>query len=210
MPKLKGKLTSEVRRMMLADMRRAHELVNERDYSEAKKVVEKVAAGLAWANARSAHVIWALAVVNDYLGDLGEALKHIMEAIRMDPLEPAITRSFDIITDKLRHALIDAERDPSDETTPGLYAVLVQADRADDMVHVAMARHLDAVGKAAEAMKLLDAVVLLSPACRDAWLLKAAVARNLGLVEEAVAAEVEAVACDGEAPLFGIPGKAVA
>ena len=89
--------------------------------------------------------------------------------------------------------------------------MLVQAGRADELVHIAMARHLAEVGKGDDAMKLLDAVLLLSPACRDAWVARSMVAKKLGLIDEAVAAEAEAAACDGvPVPLFGIPGQAVA
>ena len=208
----KGKRTPEARRLMLADIAKVHEHGERREYAEAKVLAEKVRAGLAMASVRSAHVLWLLAVTSDYLGEVEEAFRFIMEAMTVDPMEPNIEKSFGIITDRLRRALIDPERDLADESTPRLHDMLVQAGKADELVHVAMARHLEAVGKPDEALKLLDAVLLLSPGCRDAWVVKAIVAKNAGREEEALAAQAEAAALDGAAlaPLFGVAGKAVA
>lgn len=205
------KLAPETRRLMLLDMQRAQELVNAGNHAEAKGIVENVAAGLAWAGVTSASVLWARAVVADYLGDGDSAFKFIMEASGMDPLDPAIARSFDIISEKLRRTLLASDNDPTDEAVARIYGMLVEAGKADDLCHVAMARHLAAVGKDDEAAKLVEAVVLLAPACRDAWLMKATLATKLGRVEDAVMAEAEAAALDGgPVSLFGMPGKAVA
>jgi hypothetical protein len=205
------KLTPEARRLLLADLARVHEHGERREYAEAKKLALNVAGGLAWAGVASAHLTWVLAVLSDYAGESEEAFKFVSEAMRMDPLEPNIQKSFDIITDRIRRALIDPERDPADESTPKFHAMLVEAGKADELVHIAMARHLAEVGMGDEAMKLLDAVLLLSPVCRDAWVVKAMLAKKLGLVDEAAAAEAEASACDGApVPLFGIPGHGVA
>ncbi|HJW74258.1 MAG TPA: hypothetical protein VJ787_01125 [Thermoleophilia bacterium] len=196
---------------MLADMNKVHEHGERREYAEAKKLALKVSGGLSWAGVQSGHVTWVLAVLSDYLGEEEEAFKFISEAMRMDPLEPSIQKSFDIITDRIRRMLIDPERDLADDSTPRLHGMLVAAGKADELVHIAMACHLEAVGRDNEAMKLLDAVLLLAPACRDAWVVKAMMAKKLGLIDEAMAAEVEASACDsGPVPLFAIPGKAVA
>jgi tetratricopeptide (TPR) repeat protein len=205
------KLTPEARRLMLADLARVHEHGERREYAEAKNLALKVAGGLAMAGVESAHVSWLLAITCDYQGQMEEAFKFISEAMRMDPLEPNIEKSFCIIVDKLRRTLIDPDRDPADEATPKLHSMLVQSGKADELVHLAMARHLAEVGKGEEAMKLVDAVLLLSPACRDGWVVKTVLAKKMGLVEEAIAAEAEASALDGgPVPLFGIPGLAVA
>lgn len=205
------KLTPEARKLMLADLARVHEHGERREYEEAKKLALKVAGGLALAGIASAHVSWLLAITNDYLGEVEEAFRYISEAMRMDPMEPSIEKSFGIITDRIRRTLIDPDRDLADESTPRLHRMLVEAGKADELVHLAMARNLAEVGKGDEAMKLVEAVLLLSPACRDAWVAKAMLAKKLGLVEEAVAAEAEASSLDGgPVPLFGIPGQAVA
>jgi hypothetical protein len=207
----KGKLTGEARRLMLNDMKHVHELVGEQKYDEALKLTENVFAGLNWAGVQSVHVRWALAVINDYRGEGEAAFKHIMEAARMDPLDPTVVRSFDIITDKLRRSLLDPSRDLADESTPRLHAMLVEAGKADELVHVAMARHLAETGRGEQAMKLLDAVTTLTPDCRDAWVVKAMLASKLGMAELAATAEQVARACEfTNAPVFGAPGPAEA
>jgi tetratricopeptide (TPR) repeat protein len=208
----KRKLTPEMRRTMLADLARLHEHGERREYEEARKLAENITAGLARVGLGSAHISWVRAVLFDYLGELEQAFRLAMEAITLDPVEPNYEKSFCIIVDKLRRALLDPERDPADESTPRLHAMLVQAGKADDLVHVALARHLAEVGKGEEALTVLDAVVRLSPVCGDAWTVKAVIARDLGREEEALAAQAEAAACDGggQVLLFGIPGQAVA
>lgn len=211
MPKNR-KLTPEARRLMLADLAKVHEHGERREYAEAKALAEKVLGGLALAGVRSAHVLWLLAITHDYVGQVEEAFRLIMEAMAVDPMDSSIEKSFTIITDRIRRMLIDPERDPADESTPRLHDMLVQAGKADELVHIAMARHLEAVGKPDEALKLLDAVLLLSPTCRDAWVVKAIIAKNIGRDEEALTAESEAAALDGgwPVPLFGVAGRAVA
>lgn len=208
----KGKLTPEARRLMAADVARVHEYGERHEYADGKALALKVRGGLDLAGVVSPHVCWLLAVLCDDLGELEEAFKYITEATALDPLEPGIAHSFSIITDRIRAALIDPEHDLADEATPRLHGLLVQANKADELVHIAMARHLAEVGKGDEALALLDAVVLLSPACRDAWVVRSIIAKNLGRHEEAAVAHAQAVACEGggPVPLFGIPGKGVA
>lgn len=208
----KRNLTPEARRHLLDEMRRVDGLGQQQEYAEAKKLALNLYAALACAGLQSAHLTWLLAVFSDYLDEMDEAFHYILEAMAMDPLEPTIEKSFGIVTEKLRRLLLDPDRDPSDESTPRLHGMLVRAGKADDLVHLALARHLEAVGKAEEALRVLDAVLLLSPGCRDAWVAKAGLAKLMGRGEVALEAEAEAVALDGTAPvpLFGVSGKAVA
>ena len=98
------KLTPEARRLMLADLARVHEHGERREYEEAKKLALKVAGGLAFAGIASAHVSWLLAITSDYMGQVEEAFRHISEAMRMDPMEPNVEKSFGIITARIRRA----------------------------------------------------------------------------------------------------------
>lgn len=209
----KGRLTAEARKLMVADVAKVHEHGERREYAEAKELAEKVRRGLDLAGVRSAHVLWLLAITNDYLGELEEAFKYITEATALDPMEPGIIRSFEVITNHIRQALIDPERDPADDAVPRLHGMLVQAGKADELAHIAMARHLAEVGKGDGALVLLDAIVLLSPTCRDAWVVKSIIAKNLGRHEEAAVAHAQAIACEDGSQMpfpFGIPGQAVA
>jgi hypothetical protein len=122
-----------------------------------------------------------------------------------DPMNPACQHSFDVIANRLRTALADPERAPDDDSTPRLYALLQAAGEADVTSHLAMARHLAHRGKHAAAMELLDAVTLLSPVSRDAWLQKASLARVLGDETLAVSCETQAAAISASDVPFGVP-----
>jgi hypothetical protein len=68
-----------------------------------------------------------------------------------------------------------------------------------------MARHLAATNRPRDALRILDAVTLLSPVSRDAWLQKASVARALGDAELVLRCEAEAAAIEGADIPFGVP-----
>lgn len=94
----------------------------------------------------------------------------------------------------LRALLADPARPPGEPSTPRLYALLLRTGEADVPCHLAMARHLADSGKHEEALRLLDAVTLLAPASRDAWLARAAFERARGDEAAAASCEVQAAA----------------
>jgi Flp pilus assembly protein TadD len=139
------------------------------------------------------------------------SVQYIQEAVRTDPLSQPVLRSFDIISNRLRGYLTAADRPADAEDTPKLYELLQELGEADLPCHLAMARWEASAGKAAEALKRLDAVLLLAPFSQEAWALKAEVAAQLGDTEQQRAAELEAAALGAEVrgPLpFAMPGLA--
>jgi len=187
------------------ESQRAGRLLDDRDWAAARDAFTAIRARVAKLGVESSYVIWGLAVALDNLGEIDMAFEAVSEAVQKDPMNPACHHSFDVIAGRLRAALCDAARTPDDPSTPRLYALLQRAGEADVPSHLAMARHHAHAGKHEQAMRLLDAVTLLSPVSRDAWLQKAALARALG-------AEVLAASCDAEAAViagsdvpFGVP-----
>lgn len=151
-------------------------------------------------------ISWRLAVVCDWMGDLEEAMGHVNEALQQEPLAPAHHRSFDIISNRIRRALTDPDRDPADPSTPRLYTLLVQHDEANTESHLAMARwHLQRE-EAQAAYTLLSALTVLAPTFGPGWAALAEAARQLGREDEASAHELEARMCNtGKAPPFSMP-----
>ncbi|ACG75194.1 tetratricopeptide repeat protein [Anaeromyxobacter sp. K] len=195
---------------ILAELRRAYQLVEEQRAPEALEIYRGLFAEARQAGLDSAHLHWACAVAADYTGELEMAFEQITTAIAKDPLAPPFRHSFDLISRHLRAALADPERDADDPSTPRLYALLQRSDEADVGAHLAMARFHLAKGHAAEARALLDAVTLLHPAAREAWELLGRAAREAGDATTAERARLEASALgDGELP-FAIPGPASA
>jgi tetratricopeptide (TPR) repeat protein len=195
---------------LLAEMRRAYDLVQERRAGEAIELYRALLAEARQVGLDSAHLHWAFAVACDYSGDLEMAFEQLTLAIGKDPLAPPFRHSFELITGRIRAALAAPERAADDPSTPRLYALLQRADEADVGAHLAMARYHLATGKVEQARGLLDAVTLLHASSREAWEMKARVATAMGDPAAAEQARIEAAALGEGEPAFAIPGPASA
>jgi predicted Zn-dependent protease len=194
---------------LLGELRRAHDLVQERHPDEAVSVYREIVGEARKVGLDSAHLHWAFAAACDYSGELEMAFEQITLAIGKDPLAPPFRHSFEVITGRIQAALADPERAADDPSTPRLYALLQRGDAADVPSHLAMARYHLATGEPRAARAVVDAVTLLHPVSREAWELKATVATAAGDVAAAEEARVEAMALQAE-PAFAIPGPASA
>jgi tetratricopeptide (TPR) repeat protein len=197
-------------RAIVADAQRAQQLLDSNEYAQARELFTAVRTRAAKLGLDSAYLAWGIAVTSDYLGELEVAFNTICESVAKDPLNPASQHSFEVVAGHIRTTLADPARAPDDPSTPRLYQLLLGAGEADVACHVAMARHLAHEGKTAEAMQLLDAVTLLAPVSRDAWLQKAALARTLGQDEVAAECEGQAAALATAQVPFGIPATRAA
>jgi tetratricopeptide (TPR) repeat protein len=192
-------------RDLVWDAQRAQQLLDQNSYQEAKELFGSVRARARKLGVDSSYLAWGLAVVHDFLGELEVAFEAIGEAVTHDPMNVAVHRSFDLIAGRLRAALAEAKRAPDDPSTPQLYALLQGAGEADVPCHLAMARHLAHAGKHAEAMRVLDAITLLSPVSKDAWEAKAGLARVMGDPTLAATCDAEAAAVAAAQVPFGVP-----
>lgn len=194
-------------REALRESRRAGQLLEAREWAAAREAFAALRPRLARLGLRSGYVDWGLAVALANLGETEMAFQTANEAIRQDPLNPAAQESFEHIAEQLRAALADPRRAPHDPSTPRLYELLQGAGEADVPSHLAMARHLAQAGDRQGAMRLLDAVTLLAPLSRDAWLQKASLARALGDEGLAASCEAQAAAVAASDPPYGIPAR---
>lgn len=186
-------------------MARGQQLIDDGKFEEGRQVLTEVRARAQRLGLSSGFVEWGLAIASDQLGELEMAYDHIVNAVRHDPLHTGYQNSFNVIMNHLRAALADPDRSEDDPSTPKLYGMLIAAGEADVPSHLSMSRHLAATGRHDEAIKLLDAVLLLAPVSRDAWLQKAALARTMGNPALATTCEAEAASiAQSDAP-FGIP-----
>ena len=195
MSKGKSMLTEVNRKRVLADLARCPALYGEGKLQEARDLAENIADYAKRMGVESSHLLWHRAILADYASDFEAALRHIMAAAALDPLDGNVARSMDIIVDRARTALTAPDRDLDDEGTPVLHKLLVKATGADEACHLALAAHLNATGKHTRALAVVDAVLTLSPTNQAAWNLKAAIAREVGDIETAVRADAEAEAC---------------
>ena len=199
----KSRLTEANRKAVLADLRKCPELHAQGKLQEARDLAENVAEYAKRMGVESAHLLWHRAILADYASDSEAALRHIMAAAALDPLDGNVARSMEIIVDRARTALGAPDRDLDDASTPALHKLLVKANGADEACHLALAAHLNATGKHGKALSVVEAVLTLSPTNQAAWNLKAAIAREVGDTETALKADAEAHACTPSSiPLF--------
>lgn len=191
-------------------IKEAQERMENQDPAGAEVILEEIAAEAERVGIRSAHVAWMLAVAHDYQGELEEALEGILKSLALDPLEPSIRNSRDIIVRRVTEALSAAEREAGDPSTPRLYQLLQRTGPVPLGAHLAMARHHLAAGSLPEARRLVEAATLLFPVEPAAWRAKAEVARCAGDEAAARDAEAQAGAVMKEEAPFGTPGVAQA
>ena len=186
---------------------RADRHFDQQELVKARELFLQARAECERAGIESGYLAWRLCVVFDLLKEHQLAFKHAEEALRQDPLAPPFRKSFDIVARTMSRAIEEAQGQP--DWVPRFYDLLVRAGEGTDGVHLAMARWLHGRGESKRALKLLEAVTVLSPACADAWSLRAVLCRSLGDEQGARDAEVEAAALKGPAqPPFSVPGAA--
>jgi tetratricopeptide (TPR) repeat protein len=186
---------------------RADGHADRREMAEARDLLLQARADCERAGVESGFLAWRLCVVFDLLKEHEVAFKYAQEALRQDPLAPPFRNSFNIVARTMRKAILEAQGQP--DWVPRFYDLLVHAGEASDAVHVAMGRWLHVQGQHERALKLVNAVTLLSPACGDAWSLRAVICRALGDEQAAREADVEAAAVAEPQPApFAVPGAA--
>jgi tetratricopeptide (TPR) repeat protein len=195
---------------IIEQIEQADQLAERDEHAEARDVLLAAQAECERAGIESGFVSWRLSVAFDILEEYEVAFKYVQEALRLDPFAPPFRSSFGIIVGRMRKAIVGAEPGET-EFVPRLYELLAHAGEGTDAVHVAMARDLEARGESERALRLMDAVTLLSPGCRDAWLARAAICRSMGDGDAARAADVEAAALvERPKTPFAVPGRAEA
>ena len=152
---------------------------------------------------------WGIAICLDANGEYEMAFGNMVSALQVDPLNLGKQGSFDVIVGHIRASLADPARSADDASTPRLYRLLVQSAEADGPSHMAMARHLSAAGDHAGALRLVDAVITLSPTWRGGWERKALIARTMGNAQLAIECEAEAATCCPTNRPFGIPTSSI-
>lgn len=198
-------------RKVLSASQRAQRHLDEGEFPEARDAFVAARAQVQQVGMPpSGYFAWGLCVALDNLGEHEMAMELAVEALNLDALCPSFQRSFEVVANNLRRSLSDPERRADDPSSPRIYQQLLDAGEADVPCHLAMARHLSNSGDHAGAMRLLDAVTLLAPISRDAWLAKEAAALAAGDAELAARCAAEAAAIGAAVLPFGVPVRATA
>ena len=190
------------------DLEKLNQLTESRELDEALALVERLNKEAAGMGVTSAFLNWQTAIVYDYRGQAELAFSHIQTALALDPFVRPFFDSKEIIVTRIRGMLADTKWKADDEATPRLWKMLSQAGEADDATHLALARYHLATGNAPEALRVVDALTVLRPALRDAWLLKAEIGTKLNDAGMAERARVEAAGLEGMAVPFAVAAAA--
>lgn len=151
------------RKLLISKVRHASDLMDKREYEEARRLLYEVRKALASENRVSSHVEWWIAICSDYLAEPEPALTHAARAVSIDPLSLPMLHSYDVICDRLRATLDDDEIDPDDPRRAEYYALLSRYGEADERSHLTMVRFHAASGDREKAIALLRALELLQP-----------------------------------------------
>jgi len=186
---------------LLAEVRRAYQLREQRRYGEALPIVRAALERAAALGLVSSELHYTASFLSLEL-DPEAALLHAMEAVRLDPLSPPCRTALDHTAARVRAELAGDDREPDDESTPRLHALLVRAGKADPRSHLALARHLAHGGDVSGALALLAAVTPLAPTLAEAWALRGELALATGdlALAERCSLESAVAACEGHAP----------
>ncbi len=152
----------------------------------------------------SAFLSWKLAVAFDCLGDPEMAMRHVNEALALDPLALPFHSSFATIAERVRNSLTAEGVDVSLPWVPKFYALIAGLNEADERCHLVMVRHLVRAERLPEARRLLDALLVLHPAFGEAWSELATLAKRMGDDVVAAHAVVEAAAATGQSSALDV------
>lgn len=144
---------------------------------------------------QSQYLLWQCAIAADSCDEMSAAADYIAAAVALDPLNPGVSKSTDIIFSQIQAALEHPGRADDDPSTPGQYQILVKHGETDVGAHVAMAKYLLATGDIDRARRLADATSTLYPGDPEVLDLKRriCVANDDAAGAEAAAVELAAV-----------------
>lgn len=115
----------------------------------------------------------------------------VQEAVERDPLAPGLQVAFEHVANGLRASLARAQL--GDPSVPRMYDLLQAQGESDLGSHLAMVRWLVAARHLEQAEALAGALVLTTPASREAWVARADVAAARGRADEAALFRAEAL-----------------
>lgn len=193
---------------LASELAELQSLVEQRELVQAQERFAALAKECEAAGIRSSSLLWARAVAFDYAGEPFVALEVVLRALAIDPISPNLRRSFDIITEHVREALGDPQANLENPAIARAYAHLVDLELAEDRAHLGMARHQLATGVPEAALRLAQAVTVLSPRSASAWTVVAEAARAVGNVDLAEEAAQNCKVVDSPEWLLMAPASA--
>lgn len=189
---------------------RAQAQAQERDPAESKLELEKLLVEANKLGLAAPDILWGLGCMSDHLRDFPAAIAYCRKALELDPVSPPYRRSWSIVVNRVKEAILDESRKTDDPELLTLCRLLANNGAADEAVHARHARLLLAAGNVAEARCLLEALVKLSPGSIEALGVLADIASATGDEELAGRVGTAANTARPELPLISTQPEAQA
>jgi len=106
-------------------------------------------------------------------GRLEEALELTCEAIAAEPLNHHYHQGYQAVVQQMREVIEAKSLEPGDARIPRYHALLAREDEATVETHLALLRHLAAVGAKEELERFSKALALLHPGHPEVWRFRA-------------------------------------
>jgi len=182
---MRNHIPKQLKEMLAADAHCA-KLVKEGRFAEAEPILRAVRD-----DARKAG--WGTAATSYHLGfvcfrqeRLEEALELTLDALAQDPLNRDYNGGYQAVLQRMRETIEAADLPAGDARIPRYHALLAREAETTVETHLALLRHLTAVGNHEEAARISEALSLLHPEHPEVW-------RYLGAID------AEVVSSAGEA-----------
>lgn len=177
---MRSHVPAEVKAGLLAEAQAA-QLVKEGRHAEAEPILQSIrdtARNAGWGHAAISH---ALSVVCYHQGRLDEALEFVCEAVAREPFHRRYQKGFDSVVQRMREVIEAADLSPDDPRIPRFHALLArEVEETTVETHLALLRHLCAVGNHAEAARIAKALSLLHPEHPEVWRYRAGIEAESG------------------------------
>lgn len=161
--------------------KQARQLITDGQYKEAEPILRGIrdeARSAGWGHASiSHHLSYALFRLDRF----EEALECECEAVAQEPFNIDYHKAFDSLVQRMREVIEAADLSPDDPRIPRFHALLVrEVEETTVETHLALLRHLCAVGNHAEAERFSKALSLLHPEHPEVWRYRAGIEADSG------------------------------
>lgn len=183
---MRNHIPAMMKQMLEADRHVAF-LVKENRFTEAEPILRAVrddARKAGWGYASMSH---HLSHVCYCLGRLEEALEFALEALAQDPLSREFNRGYQAVVQNMREIIEAADLPAGDARIPRYHALLAREAETTVETHLALLRHLTAVGNQAEAARIAEALAILHPEHPEVWRFRGAVGPEVVSSDRALA-----------------------
>jgi len=171
---MRNHIPQQLKEMLAADAHCA-KLVKEGRFAEAEPILRAVrddARKAGWGHASMSH---HMSYICFRQGRLEEALELTLDALAQDPLNRDYNGGYQAVLQRMRETIEAADLPAGDARIPRYHALLAREAETTVETHLALLRHLAAVGNHEEAARISEALSVLHPEHPEVWRYRGAI-----------------------------------